>query len=835
MKDQRHAHIHVDPRRPRDGTRPTVNPPLFAWKPRPDEKSFALRVATDEALAVLVIDLEGLTEPLHLPETAMAPGRYWWQWRSGGDQSQVFCFDIETHAVTFEVPAPAQWLARLPAQHPRLHCRPEWLEQIRDRAAAAQPEATLQMLAHADEVLGESHHIPEPPFLPDRNKDFEANRRIWFPTMWGSRRFVKGAETLGLAYLLTGDQTYGRAACTRMVSISAWDPDGSTWLGHNDEAHMSVIWHGPQAVDWVWDCFTEDERVLVIEQFRRRGQITFEHMHDRGSYGISRFDSHAGREIVFLALIAFTFHEHIPEAKQWLEWLRPVLCGIWPIWARDDGGWAQGPSYGLAYVGIQQMFASAFRRGVGIDVYRRPFWRNHARWRRWVVPPYAEAQGFGDHSQRWQSSLSRNADLVELIGLETATDEFDGYVAGLRAQTRFDQEPDARHLPGGNSHLFLARVTSGLGTSGFAGDGHDTQPVAPEGPPLTLAELAPDFDAKASILRQFPAVGWAVLRTNIAAEVDGAGDVALVFRSSPFGSISHSHANNNDFILHVGGRVMAMPSGFYGGMKLGYGGDHHANWVWHTKSHNCVTLSDAGQIMRSEESSGRIDHAFEDDRLVYFVGIADASYADRAERCRRHMVFLKSSSCVVMIDEFVAKGDMLSTLQWNLHAYDPFDTDEEKRTFSWRRGKSRVHGAFLYHDNAMFSLSEGWDPVPSYAEHEAPYPMQHNLRFTCNLQQPEFLGVRHRLASRLPTRRNLAVVLAPSCPGVSRAKVRTARHGEAEEARIGADTRLVLHSRGGILEVDGHVVSALALVEVAGVRYTIDDTGIAVRSRFPQR
>ena len=76
------------------------------------------------------------------------------------------------------------------------------------------------------------------------------------------------------------------------------------------------------------------------------------------------------------------------------------------------------------------------------------------------------------------------------------------------------------------------------------------------------------------MLKVFPTVGWVALRTKLEAEFDGAGDVAFVFRSSPLGSISHSHANNNDFILHVGGRVMAMPSGFYGGARLGYGGEH---------------------------------------------------------------------------------------------------------------------------------------------------------------------------------------------------------------------------------------------------------------------
>ena len=128
-------------------------------------------------------------------------------------------------------------------------------------------------------------------------------------------------------------------------------------------------------------------------------------------------------------------------------------------------------------------------------------------------------------------------------------------------------------MPGINSHLFLARLTQGLAATEAS--------VAEEGAvsELTAPAYGAGFDGGQSILRQFPTVGWAALRTNIKAERDGTGDVALVFRSSPLGSISHSHANNNDFILHVGGRVMAMPSGFYGGVMLGYGGDHHANWV----------------------------------------------------------------------------------------------------------------------------------------------------------------------------------------------------------------------------------------------------------------
>jgi hypothetical protein len=363
-----------------------------------------------------------------------------------------------------------------------------------------------------------------------------------------------------------------------------------------------------------------------------------------------------------------------------------------------------------------------------------------------------------------------------------------------------------------NSQLLLARLTQGLESVS------PTKATAD----LTAPRFAADFAPEKSIYRQFPFVGWSAIRTRLEAEATGEADVAFLFRSSPLGSISHSHANNNDFILHVGGTTMAMPSGYYNG----YGGAHHANWVWHTKSHNCVTLSDAGQIMRSSESTGRIASAYEDDRVIYFVGVADASYADRAERCRRHILFLKSSKAVVLIDEFVGLPHILSALQWNLHTPSPVSIDEKGRSFHWRQGSSKVTGAFLYHDNAMFSVSRGWDPPPAVILHEKPYPMQHNLRFTCNMVQEEFLAMRSSLSTAPGIRRNLAVVLAPSCAGVEQAKLVTNRHGESEEARIDGDRVIVDSHRG--LEVDGEVVNALAVAEVSGLRYQVDDKGIRI-------
>jgi hypothetical protein len=709
--------------------------------------------------------------------------------------------------VLLEVPSADEWLRRFPSGHPRIYINREELPALRESRSGPRAALWEGLRQSADLLLAERHDLAEPPFLPDWARDYQKAFNIWYRILADSRRFVDGSLRLALAYLASGDRGYARAACQRLHSVSRWDPDGSSHIEHNDEAHMSVIWHGSLACDWVWDEFTAEERQAVVAQFRRRGEITYEHMHDRGSYGVTRFDNHAGREIVFLALIALVFHEEIPEARKWLEWLRPILCGIWPIWATDDGAWVQGPMYGLAYVEIMTMFATALKRGANVDLYRRPFWRNHARWRQWCVPAYAEWIGFGDGSDTSAESLLAAADLVELIARETCPEPAErggapgsaDYVAELRAEV-----PMPRGRDGGPPE-------AGLATARMSAPPREHHYVVSPQRYLARARLPAGGQTGAEscpvpeergVLHVFPGGGWAALRTALH---DPQHDIALIFRSSPYGSVSHSHANNNDFIIHVAGKAMAMPSGYYDG----YGSDHHVHWVWHTKSHNCITLSDAPQMIQSCDSRGTIERPFEDDHLVYLRGNADASYRDRADRCWRHLLFLKQHGCFVMIDEFRAKPGISSAVQWNIHSWSPFQVDEEKRVFLLEREGSSLEGHLLCHENAFFTLTEGWEPPPFRTKPSGQWREQYHLRFT---------------PSDLMMRRNLGVVLCPGHASLPRAQVVAERSGEAEIAYIGDD--LVLVNQAEVMNYGGLRSDALAVLVVAGRQYEVREEGI---------
>ena len=297
MKSTRHPHPHIDPRQPRSNSEPGTNPPVFVWKPGEDDKTFRLIVGRDPDLKDICIDISELTEPAYLPEKAFTPGTYYWTWAGETQQEkpEVFSFEISEDATVLEVPFVEAWFKRFPNEHPRIYIRPEDVEQIRESRNSERADLWKALQETADKILTEKHEIEEPPFLPDWNVDYKKTFDLWRNILQESRKFVHDAEMLGLAYLASGDKKYARAACQRLASISEWDPEGSSHIPHNDEAHMSVVWHGPQACDWVWDEFTDKERELVIKQFKQRGEITYDFMHSKGSYGVTRFLLQGGR------------------------------------------------------------------------------------------------------------------------------------------------------------------------------------------------------------------------------------------------------------------------------------------------------------------------------------------------------------------------------------------------------------------------------------------------------------------------------------------------------------------------------------------------------------
>jgi hypothetical protein len=167
--------------------------------------------------------------------------------------------------------------------------------------------------------------------------------------------------------------------------------------------------------------------------------------------------------------------------------------------------------------------------------------------------------------------------------------------------------------------------------------------------------------------RVFRGVGWAGLHGDLA---DPDNDTCMIFKSSPYGSVSHSHADQNAFAVMKGGRALAIPSGYYG---PSYGERHHAEWTRATKANNCVLVNGEGQEIRSAKACGRIA-AFEDaPGSTYLLGDAAPAYMGKLARYDRHILFLRPGLFLVLDD---LEAPAAARFQWMLHAFEEMAVDD---------------------------------------------------------------------------------------------------------------------------------------------------------------
>jgi hypothetical protein len=159
--------------------------------------------------------------------------------------------------------------------------------------------------------------------------------------------------------------------------------------------------------------------------------------------------------------------------------------------------------------------------------------------------------------------------------------------------------------------------------------------------------------------RLFRDIGVAAMHTNLA---DASSNLMLAFRSSPFGSFNHAHADQNAFnILFAGERLFA-GSGYY----IGYGDDHFKGWYKHSRGHNTVLIDGKGQLMDTTAGYGEILRYLHGQRITYCLGDASKAYGDAGLTLfHRHVAFLRPS-VVVIYDELEA--DHPAQWSWLLHS-----------------------------------------------------------------------------------------------------------------------------------------------------------------------
>lgn len=669
---------------PSDGAAVNTNPPALAWLPEPGADGYAVQLARSPAFKREVLTIERTPYVLYTHTTALAAGRWHWRYaclNTKGDRSawsRTRSFTIPADAQPFPRPDQALVRSRIPAQHPRLMLRPEELPKIRQTRQGALQGRWKKLLEEAEEYL-EQPLTPEPP--PWTRGEWNAEE--WRRNYAVATRAATVAETLAFCYLLSGETRYGEGARKWLLHIAAWNPAGTTSMEVNDEAGMPILYLTSRAYDWAYDALSEADRKTLRAMIGARGEEAFHWLHS-GPHEQKAYNSHAGRMWHFLGEAAIAFYGEVPEAEKWLDYALTIFWGWYPVYGDEDGGWAQGLPYWTSYVNRSTWWFDALYAALGIDGTEKPFYRRVGDFPLYVAPPSGALMGFGDFGER-------SPDGNQAIPV--------AFFARLRQKAEWQWYAQAW----------------GRGRSGPASRGPQLWDSGPLGylrgarpsPPVPASREPKDWPTA----KWFRGIGWVALHTDL---TDGAQNVQVLFRSAPLGNISHSHSDQNGFLLGAYGVPLLVSTG----VRPWYGSPFCKQWYWTTKAHSALEIGGEGQP-KTRQASGKVVVFQPGPKYDYVVGDATAAYQDRVDRYRRHLLFLKPDVLVVF-DEVQAKRPV--PLKFWLHGRAPFTVDHGRSQIALTFKQAALSGFLLAPGGLHISQTDKY-PLPP--EMGTPVPEWH--------------------------------------------------------------------------------------------------------------
>ena len=645
-----------------------TTPPAFAWRPQKGAASYDLQCARGGDFRPDSYTAEGVKWNVHCPPEAFQAGAWSWRFRarwedgSASAWSTARAFRIAEDAGHLALPTQEALLARIPQAHPRLFVRPEQIPDLKQRAQGDLRASFDGLVTESEKLMASPPPTAEPPKYGPQSempRGSDAWRKVW----WGNRTYtskaLNAAATLAFTRLLGGKEEYGHLAHRILMACAQWDPKGATGYRYNDEAGMPYNYYFARTYTFVNDLLTEDERQTCRQVIQVRGDEMFRHLCPRHLW--RPYASHSNRAWHFLGEVGIAFHGEIPEAGTWTWFAANVFANVYPVWCDEDGGWHEGMGYWRSYITRFTWWADVMRTALGINAFDKPYFSQIGFYPLYMQPPGTKGGGFGDLTAHLHSGQNRQ--VMSVFAAQASNPYWQWYV-------------DAHGGP--------------QTTGGYIGFVRGALPAVTSRPPTDLPTS-----------RCFQGTGQAVLNATL---FDAAENVQIILKSSPFGTQSHGYESQNSFLMYAFGERLFIRTG----RRDSYGSKHHKQWMWQTKSTNCLTVNGRGQRGHSAGARGEITDFSTSPDFDFVTGEAAAAYEGELARFTRRILFIKPE-IVLLFDTVVAPEP--SSFQWFLHA--PVEMDVRgQHDVRLTNGRAACRAAFLWPPDLKLSQTDRFDPPP---------------------------------------------------------------------------------------------------------------------------
>jgi hypothetical protein len=604
------------------GTVQPQNPPGFTWARHPAGPSqYEVEITMKGAPPVTAI----VDRNWYLPARAMASGSYSWRVRPVGTAawSTPRTFAVAARSTLFEVPDNAAMRSRI-LQRPHPRSLPASFIPMSKWNAARMRELEPYTSRMTNEIKLQIKALPElsdarwaiaiaAPLTAAMNaQQTDIRERV--------NEASRELQAAAVMWRLKGDPMFLAEALRKGDQLAALDPNGPTSYISQDQATREIAMALAKGADVLaGDLDARRKAVWMAAISARTNEMYGNLAGDNGRLDQFPFDSHANTSLVYLVLISTLTLGDIPDARKWFDFSFRAYANNPSPWSGPEGGFANGTAYAEYTAGYLVSLWDPLSQATGINFYAKPWALGLLDFATQFTPPGARTHAFGDGSE-----------------------------------TR----PDPRVF-----HGFAARMVSPRAAWYVKnlGGTEDTLSLLQAPYPLPVADT--HYLSPPSNSAFYPSIGWTAMHSDIGST----GRTSVFFKSSPYGSFSHSHGDQNAFLLSVAGQPLIIKAGWYDW----YGSSYWKDWYHQTRSQNAITFDGGkGQLVdgyrETLQRNGKIIGFAAQPAYDYAEGDATPSYGAQLSMARRQLWYLRTVNAVLIRDRLSAVAPHL--FEFNLHA-----------------------------------------------------------------------------------------------------------------------------------------------------------------------
>jgi hypothetical protein len=571
----------------------------------------------------------------------------------------VDCMPIKVQQTEVDL----SFLDNLATEHPRLLVQGKDVEAFRSNLKKDPSYCKFDaFMSNSTNKFMDTEPYDEPKPYPEETVGKASLWRPYWREMYVQCQMAFNAtRNLSIAGIMLNDEDIIAKAKAWTLKLSTYDPEGVTSRGYNDEAAFRVIAAMAWGYDWLYEHFTEEERAQIRHVLIARLEEIMHHLKVTIDLLANPLNSHGVRSIssaVIPTCIAL-YHE-LPKAREYMEYSIEYYAVHYPPWGGKDGAWAEGPDYWNTQMAFLGEAFDLIKSYTSINMFNKEFYKNTGDFPLYCMPVHSKRASFCDQSSIGDfPGLKLAYNIKHYAGVNNKP-EYIWYYNQLKSR---DTEAHTKFYNYGWWDF-------GYDDLRFDYLWNDMPEVAPSDEPL---------------LKVFPITGWAAVKSNMTKRDE---HVHMVYKCSPFGSISHSHGDQNAFTLHAYGDTLAAITGYYGG----FGVDMHLKWRRQTFSKNLPLFDGKGQYAENTsskfeghqdryciEAGGKIVDYNSDADIKYIEGDATASYQffnPDLESYKRKIWFAKGK---VFVIRDTANMKVEQDLTWNMHT--TFATETAENSF----------------------------------------------------------------------------------------------------------------------------------------------------------